>query len=333
MKNSVKNKAFLIGNGINKAISNNVKSWEDLLKELSSTLEIDLNNEFKPFPLTFEEILFKSDGELDEKLPKIKEKIANTFTDTPCNNLHSRLVFSGIENILTTNYDYAFEKALLNNFNNEKGKTPRSTKETLNSVKRRTKFEKIPIQNNESNRLNIWHIHGEINQRLYPSELENTSNANSIMIGFEHYGAYMLEIQKYIKGEKSKKDKSIEEKILDSKYKPQSWIDFFFIGELHIAGISYDFSEQHLWWLLNYRAKQIKRGKVSGGNKIFYYYSTAPEVDPGDLTKYAKQLMKKKMNKAKMDIFNSLGVETIPIEIQLNDYKDYYDQIFDKVMD
>ena len=77
MKNSIGNKAFFIGNGINRAISNSVKSWEDLLGNLSKSfsVDVDLTNEFKPFPLAFEEILFKSVGNFETTLRDIKEKI------------------------------------------------------------------------------------------------------------------------------------------------------------------------------------------------------------------------------------------------------------------
>ena len=219
MKNNFNSKTFLIGNGINQAVSNGVKSWSDLLKDISDSfnVEVDLKNEFKPFPLTFEEILFKSDGEFDLTLNNIKHKISKVFENTPPNSLHSQFVNSGMENILTTNYDYAFEKAYISDFKNEKEFTSRSTDETLNSIKRKTIFK------DKKGSPNIWHIHGEIKQRLYPYELKKTSRANSIMIGYEHYGAYLVEIQKYIKGDKGKKDKSIIDKIIDKEYKPQSW--------------------------------------------------------------------------------------------------------------
>ena len=332
----IKNKAFLIGNGINRAVSNGVKSWEDLLVSLSEafSVDVDLKNEFKPFPLTFEEILFKSKGEFDATLAQIKETIAKVFDETPPNDLHARLVHSGIENILTTNYDYAFEKSLVADFVNDERFTAKSTRETLHSIERRTRFKK-PILDDKGIQydLSIWHIHGEINQRLYPYEIKKgLSRANSIMIGYEHYGSYLAEIQKYLRGDKGKNSKSIIEKVADDNYTPQSWIDFFFVGELHIAGLSYDFSEQHLWWLLNYRAKQIKRGKIKRANKIFYYYAVMPEVDPEDPTKYVQQLAKRKINKAKMDMFDSLGVTTIPVEIAMNDYEGYYNQIFERTI-
>ena len=329
-------KAVLIGNGINRAISNNVKSWEDLLRDIASSFEVsvDLKNEFKPFPLTFEEILFKNQGKFDLTLTQIKNKIAKVFANTPSNELHKKVVNSGIKNILTTNYDYAFEKAIIQKFQNEEDFTVKSTDETLNSIYRRIRFkEKISKEYNIDKNLNIWHIHGELQQRLSPDKLKKTSRANSIMIGYEHYGAYLVEIQNYIKGNKKKQDKNIFEKIEDENYKPISWIDFFFMRDLHIFGISYDFSEQHLWWLLNYRAKQIKRNKINKKkiNNIYYYYIVLTDKCPDDISEYAKQLAKKKMNKAKIDLFESLRVKIVPIEIENNDYKDYFNKVMEMI--
>jgi len=336
MPKDINEKALLVGNGINRAISkNSVKSWEDLLLDISKSfdVDIDLNNEFKPLPLTFEEILFKSQGEFDKILTKIKNRIAEVFADTPSNNLHKIFVDSGIKNILTTNYDYAFEKAIIPDFQNENTYAAKSTDETLNSIKRRIKFkEKILKEYGINNNVNIWHINGELKQRLSPSKLKKTSRANSIMIGYEHYGAYLAEIQSYIKGVK-KKNRNIFKKIEDDNYEPISWIDFFFMKELHIVGISYDFSEQHLWWLLNYRAKQIKRKKIRDEkvNKIYFYHSVMPDSDPNDISKYVKQLSKKKLNKAKMDLFDSLGITTIPIEIENYDYESYFNKVYEMV--
>ena len=197
MKQDTRNKAFLIGNGINRAISNGVKSWEDLLGNLSKSfsVDIDLTNEFKPFPLSFEEILFKTHGNFDDNLKRIKTKIAKSFQDTPNNILHEKIMNSGVKHILTTNYDYAFEKVLIPGFKNEIGQLPVSTRETINSIRRRSIFK--------DKSLSVWHIHGEINDNKNFTSKDNYPS-KSIMIGYEHYSEYIGEMQKYIRGEKKK---------------------------------------------------------------------------------------------------------------------------------
>jgi hypothetical protein len=337
MKKNIGDKAFLIGNGINRAISNGVKSWETLLKDISSAYNVKVDvNDFKPFPLAFEEIVFKSGGHFEKTLKEIKESIAAAYEHTPANDLHRAIIESGIENILTTNYDYAFEKALFEDFINSREFGPKSTDETLNSVKRRTWFKERILKNRlKQHELSVWHIHGEIDQRLLPSESKTVSPANSIMIGYEHYGKYLGEIQKYIRGEKGKYNIPVNQKISEQNLKPISWIDCFFQNELHIAGISFDFSEHHLWWLLNYRAKQIRTGKINEKNinSIYYYYHVTSDLFPDKPDVYVKVLLKKNNEKAKIDLLKALGVNTVEIPIALNDYKSYYEQFLKKALE
>jgi hypothetical protein len=308
-------KAYLIGNGINRAISNQVKSWPDLLTNLSKSfrVEIDLTNEFKPFPLSFEEILFGAHGDFDENLRIIKNKIANIFQDTPCNNLHEAIVSSGVNHILTPNYDYAFEKAIIPDFNNKPGILPISTKETKNSIKRRSIFT--------SNNLSIWHIHGEINDNKNYSGINNYPS-KSIMIGYEHYSEYLGEMQKYIRGEKSKEEKSLIQKLKDKEPQQLSWIDIFFTHELIIVGLSLDFSEHHLWWLLNYRAKQKRKNSNIIRNNIKYYYAVLPQTSLNDFNEFAKRQSQIKQTKAKLDLFKSLDIDAIPVPC--GSYEEYF---------
>jgi hypothetical protein len=97
---------------------------------------------------------------------------------------------------------------------------------------------------------------------------------------------------------------------------------------LVIAGLSFDFSEQHLWWLLNYRAKQIRRELKHINNRIKYYYAVLPEVDSDDLIGLAKSQTKRKMTKAKLELFVSLGVDVVPVKC--NNYEEYFLKTFDK---
>jgi hypothetical protein len=332
MNGNISNKAFLIGNGINRVIPNGVKSWEELLNDIARDFNVSAEvNDFKPFPLAFEEIVFNSSGNFDATLRNIKEKIASKLTHVPHNKYHEQIINSGIKNILTTNYDYAFEKVIFKDFKNEEFLAPRSTFETLNSLRRRTCLKKKSIDKKLSqDELNIWHIHGEINQRLKPSERKNVSYAHSIMIGYEHYGAYLAEIQKYVKGEFDRFNKSTSEQ----SPKFNSWIDCFFLNELHIAGITFDFSEHHLWWLLNYRAKQIRKEKYRHfyKNSIYYYHHVTSDIFPDEPSIYVQSLLRKKNEKAKLELLRALGVKTVELKIAVNDYASYYEQFLNKAL-
>ncbi len=60
-----KKRALLIGNGINRVDPEQSLSWGGLLQQLRQELqmEVEAPNDFKPFPLAFEEILFKGNKE------------------------------------------------------------------------------------------------------------------------------------------------------------------------------------------------------------------------------------------------------------------------------
>jgi hypothetical protein len=337
MAEKEKQMAFLVGNGINRTAHTGGPSWKQLLTKLAENCDrvVDLENEFKPFPLLYEEILHRTEGEFNVKLKELKDSISKIFTEAPPSDLHEKLVKAGLNHILTTNYDYSLEKVINPEFSNRKGETQRdSTDETLNSLRRRSIFtskqlpEAFPVRE-----LSIWHIHGEIRQRLSPSKRESTSEANSIMIGYEHYGDYLAEIQKYIKGERRSGLDRITERVQSENFQIKSWVDFFFFGELHIAGFSFDFSENHLWWLLNYRAKLLSKGdlKPYEASEIIYYYHRTVDVFPNDPVKYIAELQNRKMSKARLDLFEALGVKTVEIEIPLDKYSEFYTKVFERI--
>jgi hypothetical protein len=80
--------------------------------------------------------------------------------------------------------------------------------------------------------------------------------------------------------------------------------------------------------LLNYRAKQKRRERKNIKNSIKYYYAVLPEVDPNDLNEFAKRQTKRKITKAKLELFSSLGVDAVPVEC--NNYEEYFIKTFDK---
>ena len=114
------------------------------------------------------------------------------------------------------------------------------------------------------------------------------------MLGLDHYGGALAKTQSYIKGEYFRIQKrngkdityanvpSMRERLKsggvlnpddfgfkDSGSGLMSWIDAFFMTNLHIIGITLDFSEIDIWWLLSRRARLLK-SKLAN-NKIFYY--------------------------------------------------------------
>ncbi len=110
-------RALFIGNGINRTEKNNGVSWGDLLRNISDTFDIptDLTNDLKPFPLAFEEMLYKKDGRnnIQNKLKNLKIRLSEVLEDDANrlidNEIHQGIMQCGIEEIITTNYDYSLQ--------------------------------------------------------------------------------------------------------------------------------------------------------------------------------------------------------------------------------
>ena len=51
----------------------------------------------------------------------------------------------------------------------------------------------------------------------------------------------------------------------------QSWIDLFFISDVHVVGYGFDMSEIDLWWILNRRIRILKEERSIVRNRIFFH--------------------------------------------------------------
>jgi hypothetical protein len=290
----LKDQVVLLGNGINDVTEN--YKWSDLVNDLINYVGIKRIrlDEKKPFPLIYEEIYLtnpKSQG-LNEH--KLKSFIAEKLRIVGSNDVHKRIISLGVSDILTTNYDYAIENA-----NGDKAKLLRNdgvVQESLFSVFRHTQTSKT----------NIWHIHGEIN------------SPTTIMLGYEQYSGQLQHIRSYVvsgTGNQYKyfRSPSLVELIMKGKIKNNSWLDLFFTEDIHIVGLTLDFVEMDLWWLLIYRARSKLEGKFPIKNTITYYYPGKFQND----------------NPSKLELLRANGIITKPIANEHN--LNYYDRVFDYI--
>lgn len=333
-------KALLIGNGVNLLDSSQSVSWGDLLLEIMDkyNIYVDIENEFKPFPIGFEEMLHLKVGgnTLDSKLKNLKQTIRQIIhrqlkDKEGFNVYHKRIAELGYNDILTTNYDYALEASTQEDFNTQKKKLALNKSEIKFSLKRHYGEFKNTISK-------IWHIHGELessrnisnNSRNYPEE--------SIMIGYEHYSAYLELIQENINGKKGRRIADNQSLIsrIKSKTTGSFWTDIFFTHNLDIIGLGLDFSENHLWWVLNRRAMLIRnndlhnsRDGVKINNSINYYYPDNQDEysikanDNDALSNLMKKINLFNKTKAIADVLKSFKVNPKPIKCR--SYQDFYD--------
>jgi hypothetical protein len=261
------NKTLLFGNGLNQ-LTDNLISWKHLLDNIKSKSKFESLN--LPNTMIYERILMerpKSTTGIYHVEGAIKFEIAEQMRSIGTNKYYDRVFDLGFKNYLTTNYDYAFR----NKIECKNHTSKNNSTEDVYSIRRNTSI----LDKNEKEVCKIWNIHGEIDK---PS---------SIMLGLDHYCGSIGKLDAYLKGTYEFQDnkipirvKPITSKIKERKYDRHSWIELFFNSDIHIIGLSLDYSETDLWWILNKRARIMsdKKTSVHVTNKI-HYYSTDLDVE------------------------------------------------------
>jgi hypothetical protein len=289
-------RVVLFGNGINRLNSNN--SWEELLNELAKSMVEKPPLSMKPFPLYYEEIILtlKMAKKDEEKLISyLFNKIDNKMPD----DLYKEFC-QYFDVILTTNYDYNIERAI--------SKSP-LVKENIKTITKESKFSLFRYDEIDGKK--VWHIHGEINK------------PNSICLGYERYGGNIERTRGFIiNGDHKKGINPLKTRLPLKKY--ESWIDYFFQNDIYIIGLGMGFEEIDLWWLLDYRAREINNSNKKITNKIYYYY---PYIDTNfdDKTKMEKQ------EESIAQVLTSFGVIVKKIHIIAGKYSHFYQEVLKKI--
>lgn len=280
-------KTLLLGNGVNRLNTTGI-SWEEVIRKLLNyTKNKNITNiNKKPFPLVYEEIVlsyFKKFRITDSPDTEIKSYISSILREMNFNKIHKRIVNSSIKNILTTNYDHCLEKSEIGFVKADLGR------ENKFSLFRRRKL----------NETFIWHIHGEIEK------------PNTITLGYDHYAGYLWRIKDYLHNSSP---------FIHSNYnfyensKIFSWVDLFLLTDLYIVGLSLDYSEVNLWWLLIHKERLKLRGKPVG--ETVYY-----QIYDNDISDHEE---------AKLSLMESIGINTISIDSKYN-YEYAYNIIFNEI--
>ena len=306
--------SILFGNGFNLLTEGN-PSWEVLLKEIAKgKIEEEI-----PITLRYETViskqpyreksdrLFTSDGKAiidadgnavyvsgEVVESRLKKDIAQRVSVFKPNNAYEIMAKLPIDHYLTTNYDNTLLKAI-----GIGSLDTRYRPEKIYSIRRRYSL------NGFSGSQSYWPIHG------------NVDSPASIMLGFDQYCGALSKIESYVKGEYEMPNigrlPSMIFRLKKGIEDLYSWIDLFFVSDIHIIGLGLKYEELDLWWMLN-RRRRIKR-KEDGlvKNRIIYY----PVVQVSD---------------GKRQLLNSFDVEICDLdnyseEPDLSSYKRQLDNI------
>lgn len=290
---------LLFGNGINNLSAHPI-SWNHLLNQLKGRHKF--SNGTLPNTLIYERALFQNHQGDDIRSSEfsLKDSIATAFKKIESNHYHDSIIGFKFDHYLTSNYDYALENRYL-----AQGYTSRhNSTEDIYSVRRHNLIE------NKNGKLvtSIWHLHGEIDRPM------------SIMLGYDQYCGAVSKIDGYIKGtyefterKKQRRIDRIEVKLRQDRFDGRSWTELFFNSNLHILGLSLDFSETDLWWLLNKRARLLADHKTASlvRNNIYFY-------TPDNITRQHEGTLR------------SFSVDIVKTTVN-NNWSGYYDKAIHKI--
>lgn len=257
-----KPKVIFYGNGLNR-ISEGI-DWNGLLDSIGNN---SIRSKITTNTMRYEVIYLSKDiSPISQNTPsqetsefEIKRSIAQKLREQQkTNDTYKRLAHLPFTDYITTNYDHSLEQTLLEIGYKEENS---DMTESIYNIHRFRRFYK------DGDVKRIWHIHGDLDK------------PRCIMLGYDHYCGGLTRINEYIKGSynpskaPSHRVKKIGER-LSNEISPsdiKSWIDIFFISDIHFIGYGLDYTEIDIWWILNKRMRMIKERKISIDNKIFFH--------------------------------------------------------------
>lgn len=281
---------LLLGNGINRASES--KAWIDLLKELQKELEIEAVDQYINYPLEFERIDLALLSNRVEKQNNLKRIVSQRVSEPTDLSLHAKFMNLPLGDVLTTNYDYALEKSVVENF-------CRKNSISHTNEKKHSLFRYIDVGDKR-----IWHIHGEAHC------------PNSICIGYTQYCSYLSRIHDFV----TKPCRNVcylpylHHVVTTNQEYKKAWPICFFTQDIYIVGLTLSFLEIELWWLLSYRKRCIEheeKGAIT--NRIHYYYPDG------------------KCDDEQLSLLDSMGVDIHPIALIRNNWKRFYERVYDEV--
>lgn len=292
---SMRNVVFF-GNGLNRISDVNV-GWSTLLKKCVSNQNY---SDKVPYTLQYENGIFaqlskKRESEIKKCESKIKETIAKRVSGCNTNEVYEKLVDLCVEDYVTTNYDHAFDKALL--------KSGYNLCESRSFEKRYSIYRCRIYQKNGGVQKRGWAIHGDCEK------------PRTLILGHEQYGGQLRKISLLLNKAYMTKNVGWD---FSALYKECSWIDFFFNANVYFIGFGLPYEEMDIWWLL------VKRGKIKAQhqeehlkNRICFY-----EVVDRDDNQYLD----------KKNLLESMFVAYEHFEKEdKNEYRELYEAIIENI--
>ena len=286
-------KVLLLGNGINQTFDK--ASWDGLLEKIT-TVKLSADEEIclKSMPYPLRPVVL-SDDKIDKQMDKIAPDMLRSKLNEEQKMLLKEYVGIGFDAILTTNYTYEIEQTIDTSFECQYKARSKYRISTVKESNSKLNLYKCMNVSSDNRSYQVWHVHGE------------AARPNSMILGHYYYGKALSEIETYV-AEFMRRYKGCNSRGLD--FKPQSWVDYFLLGNVYIVGFGMDFSEMDLWWLVN-----CKKRHFSNCGKIYYY-------EP-NLANSNKQGIKM--------VAEAYGINVITETVNNGEYLPYYKKIINNI--
>ena len=274
-------KLVLLGNSVNRLGGGS--AWTDVLNALAARagLTAGLSLTGKPLPIVYEHVV--SRAKCNENALK-KHLAKSMFTLCP-NEAHRRALALAGRRLLTTNYDYCFELA-------DGGRSERAN---LQSESTYSAYRRVRVGNRF-----IWHIHGELRA------------PRTIMLGLHQYAGYLQKLRGYLTSSKKESPFLAGYVDFEKSGEPFSWVDLFLRDNVHIAGLTMDYVELHLWWLIAFK---LRVRRQACGATHFYHFKSGRD---GAVSR-------------RLEMMSDIGVHVHKVLVRDGDWKGAHERMFDKI--
>ena len=295
-------RVLFLGNGLCRAYGG--QDWNKVLDEIKDKEKFPEEARLYDVPMPLKAAML-TDGNLASKMREQKKDHFDSFVvSSPEQRLAIRQFADlGFDIILTTNYSYEIESALL-------GKE-KLTEKDITKLLSFSGVDHAQIQYfintfNKIDNYKVWHIHGEARK------------PDSMIIGQYYYGNLLFKFKEYF-DRKDKHYKNISKE--NEKLEVESWLDAFVFGDVYILGFGFDFSETDLWWLLEKKKLTGNHGKTFFFNPIADNPKNLEEghIPPDDCKKH---------------LFDAYEVNHKSFGLKANcddDYRSFYNKVYEHI--
>lgn len=232
-------KVLFLGNGV--LLLNNGMGWSELLRTLSPLGKDVPDVTGIPYAMQPEAIR-------GTDVEEVQRLISSNIRSQSPHEILRQLVFMDFDAIITTNYTYEIEDALLGGkWNENRRKKCHRTLHGSAHVRYNT-YKCNLVKDINGREIPVFHIHGE------------KARKHSMVLSYYSYADAVYHL---IEMNKSRKNEYEEHQESGVPLLCKGWLDYFLLGDVYAIGFGFDLSEFDVWWAIERKSREhAENGKV-----------------------------------------------------------------------